>query len=50
VRFEAPPDVCLKYAAAVAQGAALQPVDEFQLSNTTHVRHADGVLTDFRVV
>ena len=31
VRFEAPVDVCLKYAGAVAPGTALQPVDEYQL-------------------
>jgi len=46
VRFEAPADACLKYAAAVAPGAALQPVDEFQLElDARPIR--EGVLKDF---
>jgi hypothetical protein len=33
LRFEAPADVCLRYAATVALGAATQPADEFDLKN-----------------
>jgi hypothetical protein len=40
-------DVCLKYAATVAPGDALQPVDEYQLETDARPIH-DGVLKDFR--
>jgi hypothetical protein len=33
LRFEAPVDVCLRYASTVAPGAATQPADEFDLKN-----------------
>jgi len=46
VRFEAPVDVCLKYAAAVAPGAALKPVHESQLGSDARPPRA-GVLKDF---
>jgi len=46
VRFEAPADVCLKYAGAVAPGAVLQPADEDQLwLDARPIR--EGALTDF---
>lgn len=46
VRFEAPVDVCLKYAAVVAPGAALQPVDDYQLERDARPIR-EGVLKDF---
>jgi hypothetical protein len=46
VRFEAPANVCLRYAAAVAPGAELQPIDETQLElDARPIR--EGVLTHF---
>lgn len=46
VRFEAPVEVCLEYAAAVIPGAALQPVDEYQLERDARPLR-EGVLQNF---
>jgi hypothetical protein len=46
VRFEAPVDVCLKYAAKVVPGATLQPIDEYEIKRGGGPIR-EGVFTDF---
>lgn len=46
VRFEAPVNVCLKYAAAIAPGAALQPVDTYQLPRDPLISQSRNIHPD----
>jgi hypothetical protein len=46
LRFEAPPEVCLRYASTVAPRAATRPADEFDLRNGAHLTRS-GVFDDF---
>jgi len=46
VRFEAPPEVCLKYAASILPGYTLQPVDEYELK-TSRFPLTKGAFRDF---
>lgn len=46
VRFEAPVDVCLRYAATVAPGATTEPADEYDLADGRHLIQA-GAFDDF---
>lgn len=42
LRFEAPVDVCHRYASTVAPGAATQPADEFDLKNGARLIRSDA--------
>ncbi|MBC7782813.1 MAG: hypothetical protein H7144_03155 [Burkholderiales bacterium] len=46
LRFEAPVDVCVRYASTVVPGAATQPADEFNLKNGASLIRS-GAFDDF---